>query len=208
MAPSAPPVILLAGGLSRRMGGGDKALRLLAGRPLLAHVIERMAGQAGPLVINANGDPARFVGFGLPVVADALPGHPGPLAGVLTGMLWARANVPAAADIVTVPADGPFLPSDLVGRLMQGREAQEAELACAASGGRIHPVVGLWPVALADALRRAIEGEGVRRVGEWAGQHRRAIVDFPTVGGDPFLNVNTLEDLAAAERLLAARRGT
>ena len=199
---SAPVVVVLAGGLARRMGGGDKCLRPLAGRPLLAHVLERLRPQAATLVLNANGDAGRFAGFGLPVVADGVAGFAGPLAGVLAGLEWTRDHIPGAADIVTVPADTPFLPGDLVARLVAGRTAAGAELACAASGGFTHPVAGLWPVSLAVALRHALVDEGVRKVEAWTARYRRAAVSFATDPVDPFFNANRPEDLAEAERLL------
>lgn len=195
-------LVLLAGGLSRRMGGGDKSLQMLGGRPILRRIIDRLAAPGMPAILNANGDPARFAGFGLPVVPDSVADFPGPLAGVLAGMRWAQANAPQAADIVTVPTDSPFLPRDLVTRLRAGRDAAGADLACAASGGRPHPVVGLWPVRLADDLEQAM-GEGVRKVDVWTARHRLATVEFPAGRVDPFFNVNRPEDLQEAERLLA-----
>ena len=146
--------LLLAGGGSRRMGGGDKCLRPLGGRPLLAHVIERLEGQVDELVLNANGDGARFAAFGLPVVADSFPGQAGPLAGILTGMEWLRAERPEVTMMLSVPTDGPFLPLDLCARLMAAKGA--ARIACARSGGRSHPPISLWDVDLADDLRRAM----------------------------------------------------
>jgi molybdopterin-guanine dinucleotide biosynthesis protein A len=184
------------------MGGGDKCLRLLGGRTILERVVERIRPQAQPLVINANGDPMRFAGFGLPVVPDAVADFPGPLAGVLTGMLWARRHAPAAADIVTVPTDGPFVPRDLVARLVAARDAAGADLAQAASGGQAHPVVGLWPVRLADDLRRALIDEDIRKVDVWTARHRLVTVAFATAPIDPFFNANRPDDLAEAERLL------
>lgn len=195
--------VLLAGGLSRRMGGGDKCLRTLGGQSILARVIARVRPQAATLLINANGDPARFGGYGLPVAADTVDGHAGPLAGVLTGMLWARAHAPAARDIVTVPTDGPFVPDDLVARLAAARAESGADLVQAASDGRVHPVVGLWPVRLADDLERAVRDEGVRKVDAWTGRHRLATAVFPHEPVDPFFNANRPEDLARAEQLLA-----
>jgi len=195
--------VLLAGGLARRMGGGDKGLRPLGGRTILDHVIERLRPQVRHLVINANGDPARFAGFGLPVVADAVADFPGPLAGVLTGMEWARASAPDIADIVTVPTDTPFPPRDLVVRLVAARAAAGADLACAASGGQAHPVIGLWPVRLADDLRRALVEENIRKVDVWTARHRLAVADFAAAPVDPFFNANRPDDLAEAERLLA-----
>jgi molybdopterin-guanine dinucleotide biosynthesis protein A len=195
--------VLLAGGLARRMGGGDKCLRPLGGRTILDHVIERLRPQARQLVINANGDPARFAGFGLPVAADAVDGFPGPLAGVLTGMEWARAHAPGIADIVTMPTDTPFPPRDLAARLIAARAAAGADLACAASGGQAHPVIGLWPVRLADDLRRALVEDDIRKVDVWTARHRLAVAEFAAAPVDPFFNANRPEDLAEAERLLA-----
>ncbi|MFQ6018748.1 MAG: molybdenum cofactor guanylyltransferase MobA, partial [Kiloniellaceae bacterium] len=148
--------VLLAGGRSRRMGGGDKCLRALAGKPVLAHVVARAKPQVGPLLLNANGDPARFADFGLPVAADVVAGFAGPLAGVLTGLEWAAQHAPACAYLASFACDAPFLPVDLVARLVSAVEAEGADLACAASGGRSHPVFGLWPVRLKDDLRRAM----------------------------------------------------
>jgi molybdopterin-guanine dinucleotide biosynthesis protein A len=194
--------LLLAGGLSRRMGGGDKALRLLGQKTLLDHVIDRMRPQVAQLVLNANGDPARFARFGLPVVADSVAGFAGPLAGVLAGLDWAAANRPDCADIVSVATDAPFLPTDLVARLVAGRIAAGAELACAASGGQPHPVIGLWPVGLRDALREAVLVEGIRKVDQWTARYRLATVTFPeTLGVDPFFNANRPEDLDRAAAL-------
>lgn len=194
--------VLLAGGLARRMGGGDKALRSLAGRPLIAHVIERLRPQVTALVINANGDPQRFAAFGLPVVADSVPGFVGPLAGVLAGLDWAAQRVPDATHLVSLPTDAPFLPEDLVSRLAAGMHAQGAELACAASAGQAHPVVGLWPLERREDLRHAVVAEGIRKVDVWTDRFRLAVVDFPVGAVDPFFNANRPEELADAERLL------
>jgi len=200
--------VLMAGGLSRRMGGGDKCLRPLAGRPILDHITERVRPQVGPLVLNANGDPARFADFGLPVAADVVEGHAGPLAGVLTGLEWAAGNAPGCRWLASFACDAPFLPLDLVARLRAAVEAEGADMACAASLGRPHPVFGLWPLALKDELARAMGEEGVRKVDAWTGRYRLATVDFPPVDTpagplDPFFNTNRLEDLAEAERFAA-----
>lgn len=195
--------LLLAGGLSRRMGGGDKCLRLLGGRPILTRVIERAAPQVTGLVLNANGDPARFAGFGLPVVPDVVEGFAGPLAGVLTGLEWARAHRPDVAWVATIATDTPFFPTDLVARLEAAVAAEGAELACAASGGQAHPVFGLWPVRLAGELRRAVVEEGMRKIDAWTARYRLATVAFPALPVDPFFNTNRPEDLAEAEILLA-----
>lgn len=198
-----PVGVLLAGGRSRRMGGGDKCLLPLAGRPLLAHVVARAAPQVSLLAINANGDPARFARWRLPVVRDGVAGRPGPLAGVLAGMEWAAAHAPGATHVATFAADTPFLPRDTVARLARAL-GPGRPLACAASGGRAHPVFGLWAVALRADLRRALEDEGVRKVDAWTARHGVARVDFPSADGDPFFNVNTPDDLARAEELAAA----
>ncbi len=200
--------VLLAGGQSRRMGGGDKCLRDLAGRPILAHILERVAPQVGPLLLNANGDPARFAAFGLPVAADVVGGYAGPLAGVLTGLEWAAAEAPGVAWVASFACDAPFLPRDLVARLAAAVADEGAEMACAASGGRPHPVFGLWPVALRGALRRALVEEEIRKVDRWTARYRLVEVAFPpleTAAGplDPFFNTNEAEDLRAAERYLA-----
>ncbi len=192
--------IVLAGGQSRRMGGGDKCLRLLAGKPILAHIIARARPQVAALALNANGEAARFAGFGLPVVADSVADFPGPLAGVLAGLDWAAASVPAASHVASFAGDAPFLPLDLVARLSAALAAGH-DLACAASGGRAHPVFGLWPVALRDDLRRALAVEEIRKVDQWTARFRLATVEFPCGPVDPFFNANHPEDLAEAERL-------
>lgn len=193
----APPGVILAGGLSRRMGGGDKGLVPLAGRPLLGHVIDRLAPQVPALALNANGDPARFAGFGLDVIPDTLPDHPGPLAGILAAIGWARTR--GAPWVLTVPGDTPWLPGDLVPRLIMAAEDADG-LALAESGGRLHPVCGLWPVALADRLAADIAA-GARRVGDWALSQGAARAPFPSGEPDPFANLNTPEDFARAETL-------
>lgn len=195
--------VLLAGGLARRMGGGDKCLRPLGGRPLLAHVIARAAPQAGALVLNANGDPARFAGFGLPVASDVVPGHAGPLAGVLTGLEWAETHRPDARWVVSIATDTPFFPTDLVARLLAAVEGGRFDLACAASGGRAHPVFGLWPVAIARSLRQALVEEEVRKIDLWTARYRLALAEFADLPVDPFFNANGPEDLARAEAFLA-----
>jgi molybdenum cofactor guanylyltransferase len=196
-----PVGVILAGGRARRMGGGDKGLQLLGGRPLLDHMLARLAPQVDRVVLNAGGDPARFAQWRLPVVADAVAGHPGPLAGVLAGMLWTQENRPGVTDILTVPTDAPFIPDDIVIRLHQGREHAGTAIALAASGGREHPVVGLWPVRLAAKLAEALAA-GEARVGAWAAAQGAVAVDWPIDGYDPFLNLNRPEELAEAERLL------
>lgn len=202
--------VILAGGLSRRMGGGDKSLADLAGQPLTAVCIDRLRAQVAALALNANGDPARFERFGLPVVADTLQGYAGPLAGVLAGMRWSLAHSHQAAHIVTVPADTPFIPADLVARLALAAGAT-GTIALAASAGRVHHTVGLWPVALADDLECALR-EGIRMVRAWVERQAHVTVEFAVSGSgedvvDPFFNINTPEDLARARRLLARLHG-
>lgn len=202
--PTSVAGILLAGGLSRRMGGGDKALRPLAGRSMLDRVVDRVRPQVGRLAVNANGDPARFAAFDLPVLPDVVPGYAGPLAGVLTGLDWAAAEVPEARWVATFATDAPFLPTDLVARLLEAATAEGAVMACAASDGRRHPVFGLWPVRLRDELRAAMIEEGVRKVDAWTARYRLAVAEFPTNPMDPFFNANRPDDLAEAERMIAA----
>jgi len=194
--------VVLAGGLARRMGGGDKCLRLLSGRPLLGHIVERVRPQVGPLAINANGDADRFADFDLPVVADSIDGFAGPLAGVLAGMEWAIAAAPDCPWLASFPGDSPFLPRDLVERLAEAIEREGADMACAASNGRSHPVAGLWPVPLAGDLRRAMVEEEIRKVDVWTGRYRVATVNFATDPYDPFFNANRPDDLILAERML------
>lgn len=200
-----PPTLglLLAGGLARRMGGGDKPLRTIAGRTILAHVIERLAAQCDGLVVNANGDPARFADYGLPVVADSVPDFAGPLAGILAGLDWMATNRPELDWLVSVAADTPFIPHDLVARLHEARQAQNVPLACAASGGWTHPVIGLWPVSLRDALRHALTVEEERKIDRWTARHGCASAEWPVDPVDPFFNANRPEDLDEAERLFA-----
>jgi molybdopterin-guanine dinucleotide biosynthesis protein A len=206
MANMAQPVVgvLLAGGRSSRMGGGDKCLRVLGGRTVLARTIARARPQVGPLLLNANGDPARFAGFGLPVASDPIAGFAGPLAGILAGLLWVRAHHPDVAWVASFPTDVPFFPTDLVERLAAARAAQGADLACAESGGRVHPVFGLWPVALTDSLQRDLAEGSARKVDAWTARHRVATVAYPVEPFDPFLNINRSEDEAVAERLIAS----
>jgi molybdenum cofactor guanylyltransferase len=194
--------LLLAGGQSRRMGGGDKALRMLGDVTLLDRVIERLRPQVEALVLNANGDPTRFSRFALPVVPDSIPGFAGPLAGVLAGLDWAAAERPDCSYVVSVATDAPFLSADLVARLAEGRQKANADLACAASGGRTHPVFGFWPVRLREDLRRALVEEEIRKVDLFTARYRLAVVSFPEAPVDPFFNANRPEDFEAAAALL------
>jgi len=196
--------IILAGGQSRRMGGGDKTLLALGGRSLLDHVVKRLVPQVGPLALSANGDPARFAGFGLPVLADTVEGYAGPLAGILTGIEWASIACDA---VVTVAGDTPFFPNNLVERLAAAAATKRGAIAVASSGGRRHPTFALWPLGLHDDLRRFLVDEDNRRVSTFIDRHDVVEVEFPMLasGGqqiDPFFNINTPDDLAIAERLL------
>jgi molybdopterin-guanine dinucleotide biosynthesis protein A len=193
--------LVLAGGLARRMGGGDKPLTRIGGKTILSRVIERMAPQCQRLILNANGDPARFADTGLPVIPDDVPDFAGPLAGILAGLDWAAAHAPEIAYVASVPGDCPFLPRDLVTCLHQARAAAGQPLACARSGEWRHPVVGVWPVALRADLRHALTKEDLRKIELWTARHGVALADWPAAPVDPFFNVNTPEDAAAAERL-------
>jgi molybdopterin-guanine dinucleotide biosynthesis protein A len=194
--------VILAGGLARRMGGGDKPLKLVGGETILARVIERLRPQVGALVLNANGDPARFAAYGLTVIADGVPDHPGPLAGVLAALDHAAQAHPGAPWVASVSADSPFLPRDEVARLHAARLAEGLPLACAASGGHTHPPIGLWPVELREDLRRALTQEGERKIDRWTARFGCATATWGTDPVDPFFNANTPEDLARAEALL------
>jgi molybdopterin-guanine dinucleotide biosynthesis protein A len=199
--------LLLAGGQSRRMGGGDKALHLLGGVSLLDRVIERMRPQVEMLVLNANGDLERFARFGLPVVPDDVPGFAGPLAGVLAGLDWTASHRPDCPFIASVATDAPFLPVDLVARLVHRLAQERGDLACAASAGHAHPVIGLWPVRLREDLRRAVVEEGIRKVDHWTARYKLVTVPFANRPVDPFFNANRPEDLQAAAALLNASAG-
>ncbi len=195
--------LVLAGGLARRMGGGDKPRTRIGGETILARVLMRLAPQCARIIINANGDPARFADTGLPVIADDVPDFAGPLAGIVAGLDWAAAHAPDIEHVVSVPGDCPFLPRDLVARLHEARAAAGTPLACARSGDWRHPVIGLWPVALRADLRRALTREDVRKIELWTARHGVALADWPTEPFDPFFNVNTPQDIAAAERIAA-----
>jgi molybdopterin-guanine dinucleotide biosynthesis protein A len=199
--------VLLAGGLARRMGGGDKPMRSIGGRTILERVVARLGPQCDGLILNANGDPARFEPHGLPVVADTVPDFAGPLAGILAALEWAAANRPDIGWVVSAAADTPFLPRDLVSRLQAAREEAGTPLACAESGGQAHPVNALWAVALRDDLRHALVVEDMRKIDRWTARHGIARAAWPVELYDPFFNVNTPDDIAAAERVIAAHPG-
>jgi len=201
---SHPPTlgVLLAGGLARRMGGGDKPLRTIGGRTIVERVIARLAPQCSALIVNANGDPARFAATGLPVVADGVPDFAGPLAGILAGLDWTARHRPDVEWVSSAAADSPFLPHDLVARLHAARATAGVPLACAESGGQPHPVNALWPVALREDLRHALVVEDLRKIDRWTARHGIALASWPAEPVDPFFNANRPEDLVEAERLL------
>jgi len=209
VAAPVPPTLglVLAGGLARRMGGGDKARIAIGGVTIIERVLACLAPQCTRIVINANADPARFADTKLPVVADSVPDFAGPLAGILAGLDWAALHLPKCEWLASVPGDCPFLPNDLVARLHAARVAAGAPLACARSGEWRHPVVGLWSLALRDDLRRALVAEGLRKIEIWTARHGVAIADWPAEPVDPFFNVNTPEDAAQAQALAAKDAG-
>lgn len=194
--------VLLAGGLARRMGGGDKGAKALGGASLMERVIARVRPQVSALIINSNAPTDDMQDFGLPIVRDAIGDHAGPLAGILTGMEWMKAHAPTVRFMASFPVDAPFVPDDLVPRLLSALIHEDAELACATSGGRAHPVFGLWRVGLATNLRCAMEDEDMRKIDAWTARHTVAHVDFSTDPVDPFFNVNSPDDLAEAARFL------
>lgn len=196
------PAIILAGGRATRMGGGDKPLRQLGDLPMLHHVLARLQPQCGALAINANGDPARFAGYGLPVIADSMPDYPGPLAGILAGMDWASAQ--GAPAVLTVAGDTPFFPADLAARLIAAGSERHLVLAAGRGADGVltqHPVFGLWPTGLRDDLRAYLLA-GHRRVGDFARQHDAKTAVWDSGPFDPFFNVNTPDDLALARQLI------
>jgi len=200
--------VILAGGLARRMGGGDKALLQVGGQTLLARVIARLRPQVAELVLNANGDPARFAEFGLPVVPDTVEGFAGPLAGILAGMRWAAAK--GYTHVASAAGDTPFFPADLVARLRAAAEESGQPIAMAATrdperGLSEHPTFGLWPVALADDLEQALTVGNMRKIIVWSSRHGCARAIFDEGADYPFFNVNTPEDIVEAERILGER---
>jgi molybdopterin-guanine dinucleotide biosynthesis protein A len=199
-----PPTlgVLLAGGLARRMGGGDKGLKRVGGETIIARVIERLRPQCAGLILNANGDPARLAFLGLPIVPDDVPGFAGPLAGVLAALDWAARERPDIGWVVSAPTDGPFLPRDLVARLHEARAAADVPLACARSARQPHPPIGLWPVALRSDLRHALVVEHERKIDRWTARHGIAHADWAVDPVDPFFNANSPEDLAEAEAMI------
>lgn len=202
-----PPTygLVLAGGLARRMGGGDKARIRIGKSTIIDRVLATLSGQCVDIIINANGDPARFADTGCVVVADSVPDFAGPLAGILAGLDYLAAQDNGIEWLLSVPGDCPFLPDDMVERLHEARRKMGAgvPLACARSGEWRHPVVGLWPLALREDLRKALFDEGLHKIEIWTARHGIAIADWPDRPVDPFFNVNTPEDAAKAETIAA-----
>jgi molybdopterin-guanine dinucleotide biosynthesis protein A len=205
--------VILAGGLGRRMGGGDKPLLSIGGKTMLARVIERLRPQVEKIVLNANRDPARFSAYAVPVVADSLPDFPGPLAGILAGMRWASTALPEARFVASAAADTPFFPRDLVARLAEGCGRDEGTIALAASTVGTHPVFGLWPIALADDLERFLQSSDTRKILAFADRYARVNVPFDDLilangrSVDPFFNVNTPEEAERAKEIADALAG-
>jgi molybdopterin-guanine dinucleotide biosynthesis protein A len=197
--------VILAGGRSRRMGM-HKALAEAGGLTLVERVKMRARPQVTALLLNVNGDRTPFMRFGLPMMADSIEDFAGPLAGILTGLEWARDNLPDIEWVASFPVDTPLIPPDLVKGLHDTITNTDAVMACAASGGHIHPVIGLWPVSLADDLRKALQDEGVRKVEDWTGRYKTAFTEWPGGAADPFFNVNTAGDLEILEARLAASK--
>jgi molybdopterin-guanine dinucleotide biosynthesis protein A len=193
--------VLLAGGQSRRFGGGDKCLQVLDGKTLLERAALNAAPQVGALILNINGDPDRFPDLELPILPDSIEGHAGPLAGVLSAMECVSQHVPQARWIATFATDAPFIPVNWVSRVLAAITREGAQLGTVSSNGRAHPVFGLWPVGLRFELRKAMEEEGLRKVDAWTARYKVATVEFETDPIDPFFNINTNDDLSQAASL-------
>jgi molybdopterin-guanine dinucleotide biosynthesis protein A len=197
--------VILAGGRGRRMGGADKAFLTLGGETLLARTIARARPQAGALVINANGEPERYAEFGLPVVPDVIGGFLGPIAGIVSGLEWMRANRPDAKWLASFACDCPFFPLDLVGRLVAQAEREGVSVAVAASGGRHHPVFAVWRADLPVSAEGALREQGLRKMDDFVACFANTRVEFEVGAVDPFFNINTRDDLVRAETMLASR---
>jgi molybdenum cofactor guanylyltransferase len=198
--------IILAGGRATRMAGADKASQMLGGKPLIAHVLAALKPQCGVIVINANGDAARFAALDVPVAPDDVPGFAGPLAGILAGLDYLAARRPDLLYAVSAATDTPFLPDDLVAKLQAAQIAAKAEIAVARSDNIVHPTFALWPISLRTDLREALVDEGLHRVTTFFSRYRCAYADWSAEPFDPFFNVNTPDDLYIAERILAGRK--
>jgi molybdopterin-guanine dinucleotide biosynthesis protein A len=196
-----PIGVIIAGGQSRRFGGGDKFLNKLNGKPILNHVLERVRPQVSELIINSNSNTTALVRFGCPVIADIVQGFVGPLAGVLTGMEWASTNTPECRWIATFPADAPFIPRDCLKKMKLYAEKDLYDIICVSSGGRTHPVCALWRIDLANELRLAIVNEEMRKIDLWTARYRLATIEFLDQPFDPFFNINRPEDLEIARAI-------
>lgn len=192
--------LILAGGLSQRMGGGHKALANLNGKPIIETVIERARSQVGDLMISAN-DPEAFRDFNLPIISDLIEGAPGPLTGILSALSWLRENQSHCSWLMSFPSDTPFFPLDAVPRLLAAGHNEKASIVCAQSGGQRHYVFALWSVTILDALEQQVRVEKNFRVWEFQEKLKTCTVDFSTAKGDPFFNINTRDDLAKAQTL-------
>jgi molybdopterin-guanine dinucleotide biosynthesis protein A len=195
-----PAAVILAGGRSSRMGGGDKCLLPIGGKPLIAHILSALEDQAGDILINSNSDPSVFLKFGMPVLSDAIPGFQGPLAGILTGMLWSRRNHPRRPFLLSVAGDMPFLPKDLVSRLTQALLDKPADIAIAACPQSRHPTIGLWPVDLVERLKHDLSQTQTRSMLDWISAFRVATAEFPS---DALMNINTPAELEACRQVAA-----
>lgn len=200
--------VLLAGGRARRMGGGDKCLKMLGGKSLLEHTLARAAPQVNRLILNTNSEPSTFSAFNLPIINDSVPGFAGPLAGVLSAMQWAQQHEPDSDWLVSFATDTPFFPPELVDQLLIAAEKEYAQIVVATSKGRRHPVFALWRIDLAEELRHALVDEKVRKIEAWSSRYRVAQVDFSQPHYDPFFNVNQPDDLTTANNLLCELEGT
>ena len=193
--------VILAGGQSRRMGGGDKCLKMLAGKTLISRIIERVSPQISTLILNANGNPNRFLDYNLPVVPDVISGYAGPLAGILTGMEWMREHHQEVHWLASFPGDAPFIPLDFVIKCLDATKHNDAQIICAKSAGRTHPVCALWNINLADGLRSAMENDHIRKIDKWSSNYSVYHKEFSVEPIDPFFNINSETDLLAAEVL-------
>ena len=193
--------IILAGGQSTRMGGGDKCLKMLGGKTLISRIIERVSPQISTLILNANGNPNRFSDYNLPVVPDVIGDHAGPLAGVLTGMEWMRKYRPEIQWLASFPGDAPFIPLDFVIKCLKAIKRMDVEIICAKSAGRAHPVCALWSVKLADGLRSAMKNDQIRKIDKWSSNYSVYHEEFSVKPIDPFFNINSEQDLLVAEAL-------
>lgn len=193
--------VILAGGQSRRMGGRDKAVMEIFGEPMIAHVARRLAGQCKTVVISANGDASRFDFLNMPVVSDGFSGHRGPLAGILAALDWMTEACPAAQWLASIAVDTPFFPGDFVAKLHEERRKKSSLLAMASSGGRKHPVDALWIATLRSDLRNTLSSGDIGKVGSWMAHHDAAVASWSTDPFDPFMNINTPDELEAARAL-------